>query len=195
MSRLFNLSIVWILASFVASGQTNWQLDKAHSNIGFSVAHLVVTDVPGSFKFFDGTVTTQSDDFATMKIAFTIDAASIYTANDKRDEHLRSADFFDVAKYPEITFKSTKVEKAGENSYRIAGELTMHGKTNPVTLDAKLRGPVSFMETTRIGVKATASLNRYDYDLKWNKTLEAGGLLVGEEVAININIELVKQVK
>jgi polyisoprenoid-binding protein YceI len=195
MNRLFSLSIILVLVSFVASGQTKWQLDKAHSNIGFSIAHLVVTDVTGSFKSFDGTVATTGDDFSTMKIEFTIEANSINTDNERRDEHLRSPDFFDAAKYPNLTFKSTKVEKTGENSYKITGDLTMHGKTNPVVLEATLRGPVMFMETTRVGVKAATSLNRYDYDLKWNKTLEAGGLLVGEEVAIIINIELVKAVE
>jgi polyisoprenoid-binding protein YceI len=193
--KLFSLSIFLVLFSMVASGQTNWQVDKAHSKIGFSVTHLVVTDVPGNFKSFDGTVTTKGDDFTTMKVDFSISANSINTDNEKRDEHLRSPDFFDVAKYPTLTFKSTNVEKIGENVFKITGDLTMHGITKPVILEAKLRGPVSFMETIRVGFKATTSLDRYEYDLKWNKAIEAGGLLVGKEVEITINMELVKEGK
>jgi polyisoprenoid-binding protein YceI len=193
--KIFFLSAYFVLFSSIALGQTNWQVDKAHSNIGFSVAHLVVSDVPGRFKSFDGSVTTNGDDFTTMQVEFTIDANSINTENEKRDEHLRSPDFFDVATYPKLTFKSTKVEKTGENTFNISGNLTMHGKTNPVTLEATLRGPVSFMQTTRVGFKATTIIDRYAYDLKWNKTIEAGGLLVGKEVEITINIELIKEAK
>lgn len=193
--KMVSLTLFILLFTIAASGQASWQLDKAHSNLGFSVSHLVVSDVAGSFKVFDGTVTTEGDDFTTLKIDFTIDASSINTDNEKRDEHLRGPDFFEVAKYPTLTFKSTKVEKTGENSFKITGDLTMHGKTKPVTLDAKLRGPVEFRGTPRIGFKATTSLDRYDYDLKWNKALETGGLLVGREIDITVNIELMSEGK
>jgi polyisoprenoid-binding protein YceI len=193
--KILSFFISFVLLSLAGVGQTIWQLDNAHSNIGFSVAHLVVSDVAGSFKSFQGTATTKGDDFTTLKVDFTIDANSISTDQEKRDEHLRSTDFFEVDKYPTLTFKSTKVVKTGENSYKITGDLTMHGKTNSVVLEAKMRGPVDFSGTTRIGFKATTSLDRYDYDLKWNKALEAGGLLVGKEIDITVNIELMREGK
>jgi polyisoprenoid-binding protein YceI len=100
---------------------------------------------------------------------------------------------FDVTQYSALTFKSTNIEKTGENTFKITGDLSMHGKTNPVILQARLRGPVVFMGTTRVGFKATTTLDRYDYDLKWNKALETGGLLVGREVEVTINVELIKE--
>ena len=191
--KMVFLSMFCMLTIIPVSGQTVWQLDKAHSSIGFEVTHMVVTDVPGKFTAFEGTVTTAGNDFTTMKVEFTIDANSITTENERRDAHLRGADFFDVNTYPTLTFKSTNVERKGEKEFKITGDLTMHGKTNPVTLDAKLRGPVESMDKTRVGFKATTSLDRYDYDLKWNKVLETGGVLVDKEVDIVINIELIKE--
>ena len=189
--KLFYINIYIIFLCLVAAGQTNWTIDYGHSQVGFTVTHMVISEVEGSFKKFEGTVTTEGQDFTTMNISVTIDAASVFTNNDRRDSHLRGPDFFYVEKYPNLTFKSSKVEKSGDNQFRIFGDLTIRDKTNPIILNTKMRGPITdYRGNTRVGFKATGSLNRFDYDLNWNNMLETGELVASKEVEITINVEL-----
>jgi polyisoprenoid-binding protein YceI len=171
-----------------------WKIDPVHSNVEFTVTHMMISEVTGHFKDYTVTLTQGKEDFSGSMLTATIKAASISTDNDMRDNHLRSADFFDAEKYPELTFKSTSFEKTGENEYRITGDLTMHGTTQSVVLDTKYNGQVKDPKgIVYAGFKATGRVNRYDFGLKWNKLLEAGGLMVSENVDITLNIKMVKQ--
>jgi polyisoprenoid-binding protein YceI len=155
---------------------------------------MMISEVTGHFKDFTVMLTQGKEDFSGSTLTATIKAASISTDNDMRDNHLRSADFFDVEKFPELTFKSTSFEKIGEDEYRITGDLTMHGITKSVVLDTKYNGQLKDSKgTVYAGFKATGRVNRYDFGLKWNKSLEAGGILVSENVDITLNVKMVKQ--
>jgi polyisoprenoid-binding protein YceI len=180
----------------VAFGQTStWSFDPAHSHASFSVRHLVISNVRGELGKLAGTVTLDEKDVTKSKVEATIDATAIDTREPKRDEHLKSPDFFDVAKFPTITFKSTKVEKSGKDGLKVTGELTMRGVTKPVTL--KVAGPTAAitdpMGNPRRGASATTKLDRRDYGVAWSKVLEGGGAVVGDEVAIELEVEMVKQ--
>lgn len=186
-----------LLTCFVSLGgfaQQKWTIDVSHSNIQFTVSHMVVAEVTGRFTDFTGTVIGSKEDFTDARAEVTIQVSSINTDNIKRDEHLRSSDFFDAAKFPEIKFISKSVAKEKENVYTIAGDLTMKGITKPITLEAVYRGQVKDpWGGTRAGWKARASLDRFDYGLTWNKLIETGGLVVGRTVQMEFNVELVKQ--
>lgn len=174
--------------------QTKWTIDASHSNIQFTVTHMVIAEVTGRFGEFSGSVTTTKDDFTDAKAEVTIKVASINTDNAKRDEHLKADDFFDAAKFPEMKFFSKSVAKAADGRYIIDGDLTMKGVTKNVKLDAVYRGQVKDpWGGTRAGWKAKSSLDRFDYGLTWNKLIESGGLVVGRTVEMDFNIELVKQ--
>lgn len=188
------LTYLFILAiAAVSFAQTSWNFDKAHSSIGFNVDHMVVAEVEGEFAKFEGTFSADKDDFSDAQITFTVDVASITTDNEKRDGHLKSPDFFDVAKYPQMTFKSKAFTKTGNKTYKLVGDLTMRGVTKEVTLDVKYGGTIADpWGNTRAGFKISGALNRTDYGLEWNKILETGGLLVSEEVRIVGRFELIK---
>ena len=195
MKRLsLSLFLVLILSLPVFVQATEWKFDQSHTNIGFSITHLVISDVTGRFKEFDGTLTSDSDDFSGSQVSIVIKTASIDTDNEKRDGHLRSADFFDAEKNHEITFKSTSFEKVSDKKYKVSGKFSMNGVTKDVVLDATLTGVITDpWGGTRAGFKAVATLERYDYNLTYNKALEAGGFLIGKTVDIIINVELVKK--
>ncbi|HZA52118.1 MAG TPA: YceI family protein [Myxococcaceae bacterium] len=165
-------------------------IDPAHSNAMFAVRHLMVATVRGEFGKVQGTLTLDEKDITKSTVTATIDTASIDTDEPKRDDHLRSADFFDAQKYPAITFKSTKVQKA-KNGLKVTGDLTIRDVTKPVVLEVE--GPTKPikdpMGTTKIGASATTKINRQDYGLKWNRPLEAGGVVVGDEVRITLDLE------
>jgi polyisoprenoid-binding protein YceI len=168
-----------------------YQIDPAHSTVGFSVAHLVISDVKGRFNEFEGTLVLEGDKLTDIK--GTIQTKSIDTGIAKRDEHLRSPDFFDVAKHPTIAFTSTKIE-ARDGKAVITGQFTMHGVTKEISAPVKVKGPITDpWGKKRVALKATLTINRKDYGLTWNKALETGGVMVGEEVEIEINAEAVKQ--
>ncbi len=174
--------------------QTKWKFDKAHTNIGFSVTHLVITEVEGKFKKFKGSVITDGNNFENAKIEFSADVNSISTGNKKRDNHLKSDDFFNAAKFPKLTFKSKSFKKVSDNKYKLVGDLTIRGITKEVTLDVTLNGIIKDpWGGTRAGFKITGEINRFDFGLKWNKLIEAGGAVVGKTVRIIINAELKKQ--
>jgi polyisoprenoid-binding protein YceI len=183
--------------SVSAKAQTNWNVDASHSKLGFAVTHMMVSETEGKFKIYEGKISSSKadSDFNDAKIDFTVDAASINTDDEKRDGHLKSADFFDVAKFPKITFVS-KSMKAGKikNTYILVGDLTMHGVTKSVTLNAigasKIVKDPYGME--RYAFKVTGSINRKDFGLVWNAVLEAGGVAVSEDVRLDINIEITK---
>jgi polyisoprenoid-binding protein YceI len=175
-----------------AAAASEWTIDTAHSSAGFSVKHLMVSTVRGSFAGVAGTVAIDDKDVTKSKVDVTIDAKTIDTGNEKRDEHLRSADFFDVEKFPTITFKSTKVEAGDAGALKVTGDLTMHGVTKPVTLAveplaATIKDP--WGRTVR-GASATARIDRKDWGLTYNKTLDAGGVAVSDEVKLELDVEL-----
>ena len=194
MSRLSSASVLFaslLLAGFSYAGDT-YDVDPAHSTVGFTVQHLVISKVSGAFKDFTGTVELD-DKGAIVAAEATGQTTSIDTRNEKRDEHLRSADFFDVAKYPTITFKSTAAKEVGGKKV-LEGELTIHGVTKTVSAPYVLTGPiVDPWGKTRIGIEAGITINRADYGLTWNKALETGGMVVSDEVAISVNLEAVKK--
>lgn len=166
-----------------------FDIDSAHSLVGFEITHMMINDVEGKFKEFNGQLTWDAADPSKSIISGTIKAQSISTDNDKRDEHLRSPDFFDVAKFPDISFKTTKIEKRGEG-YVGTGEITMHGVTKPVeipfTVTEKMDDPFG---NTRIGLKGALNINRKDFGITWNKALDKGGMLLGDEVRITLKAE------
>lgn len=186
---------VLMLTVLLASAQkTKWTFDKAHSKIQFDVAHMVISEVSGQFHDYEGTILADKEDFSDAKIEFSIDVKSVDTDTEKRDQHLRSADFFDVEKYPKITFKSTSMKKAGEKQYKLTGDFTMHGITKTVTLDVKYGGTVKdSYGNIKAGFKITGTINRTDFGLKYNSVMESGGLLIGEEITIICKVELLKQ--
>lgn len=168
-----------------------YNIDPMHTTVGFAVSHLVINTVHGKFNEFEGTVAVDEGQISAAQGI--IQAKSINTGIDKRDNHLRSGDFFDVEKFPKISFQSKRVEKRGDESILVA-DFTMHGVTKELQLPAVLKGPIKDpWGNQRIGLQARAKLNRKDYGLKYNQALETGGLVVGDEVEIEINAEAVKQ--
>ncbi|HEX6226932.1 MAG TPA: YceI family protein [Chryseolinea sp.] len=173
---------------------TKWNLDPAHSQIGFKVKHMMITNVSGSFEKFDVQVETENKDFATAKIQFTADIDSITTANKDRDNHLKSGDFFDAATYPQLKFTSTKVEKKDDESFVLSGNLTIRDVTKAVKLDVEFGGiGKDPWGNEKAGFTITGKINRTDFKLNWNAALETGGVLVGEEVKIQAELQLIKQ--
>ncbi|OJT27557.1 protein yceI precursor [Archangium sp. Cb G35] len=183
-----------VLASPSLAFAAEFTIDSAHSAANFSVKHMMVSNVRGAFSKVTGTANIDEKDITKSTVEAVIDATTINTNEPKRDEHLRSADFFDTAKYPTITFKSTKVEKAGQG-LKVTGDLTMHGVTKPVVLEAEgftteAKDPWG---NTKRGGSATTKINRKEFGLGWNSVLETGGVAVGEEVTITLDLELNKK--
>jgi polyisoprenoid-binding protein YceI len=194
MKSLKMLVLALFVAAMAAAQPTTWKSDPAHSNITFAVDYMVLTEVTGNFKEFNATMTSDGENLGNPSVNVSIKTSSINTENDRRDAHLRSADFFDAEKYPEITFVSKSFEKGEGNQYKITGDLTMHGVTKPVTLDAKYMGQAKDMRgNLRVGFKGTTTVNRMDYGVKYNATLETGGLLIGNNVTVTINAQFIKQ--
>lgn len=182
-----------ILISQPLAAQTVWDIDTSHSSVQFRVKHLMISNVSGSFNKMSGKATFDGKDFASMTTEAVIQSGSIDTRDPKRNEHLRSADFFDTATYPTITFKSKRVEAIRDNRFKLVGDLTMHGTTNEIILDVEASPVVKGMRgESRIGVRAVARLNRQDYGIKWNRALDAGGVVVGNQIDITLDLELVK---
>jgi len=169
-----------------------WTIDKPHTNVKFSVAHLVISDVDGNFKSFDGSMESSKPDFSDAKITFTAEVNSINTDNEMRDNHLKSDDFLNAAKFPQIKFISTSFTPQGDNKYKLVGNLTIRDVTKSVTFDVKYGGTVVAMGGTHAGFKGTTKIDRFDYNLKWSKATEAGGLVAGKDVEITINVDFKK---
>ena len=187
--------IAMIVALPAFAHADNWQIDPMHTSVEFTVRHMMISNIKGVFEKTSGTVTVEGSDPTSAKIDATIDASSIDTRVDRRDEDLKSPNFLDVAKYPTITFKSTKVEAAGEGKWKVTGNLTLHGVTKSVVLDVESSGaPIKDpFGNTRAGASATTKINRKDFGLTYNKTLETGGVMVGDDVAISIDVEAIKK--
>jgi polyisoprenoid-binding protein YceI len=193
LKRLSSLALPLALA--LAAGPaaaSSWVLDADHTTVGFSVRHMMVTEQKGAFDTFTGAIELDDKDLTKSTVNVTIDAASINTKSKKRDDHLRSPDFFDVAQFPKLTFTSTKVEKAKDGGYTVTGNLSLHGVTKPVTLTMAplsdgLKDPWGNIHR---GTTAVAKINREDFGLKWNAAIEKGGVVVGKDVTIELQIEL-----
>jgi len=174
---------------------TTWQIDPAHTAAGFSVKHMMIATVRGQFKGVTGTVNWDDQDISNSIVDVTIDANTVDTGEPKRDADLKSANFFDVAHYPTITFKSTKIERISAAKMKVAGNLTIHGITKPVVLDVE--GPSGAVKdpwgNTRVALNATTTVNRMDYGVKWNAKMDGGGIVVGDDVNINIDLEMIKK--
>ncbi|CAM4077213.1 YceI family protein [Lederbergia lenta] len=172
-----------------------WNVDIAHSNVDFSVRHMMVSKVKGSFNDFTAEVEADPNDLTTASLTFTINMASIDTRNDDRDNHLRSADFFEVEKYPELTFTSTEIKRKSEDTYAVTGNVSMHGVTQPETFNVTFEGvakdPMSGAEKAGFSVEGT--LKRSEYNLTWNASLETGGVLVSDDVKIHLEIQAAKE--
>ncbi len=192
-SLLSSLALATVLfTGTVLADASKWAIDPVHSRVTFKVSHMVVSEVDGQFKSYTAKAMLEEPDLTKSQVEFSADVASIDTGDAKRDEHLKSPEFFDVAKFPKLTFKSTKITKAGKG-YKLKGELTIHGVTKEVTLDATmsqaLKNPWGKMVRA---AKITGKIKRGDFGLNWNKTLDQGGLLVGDEVTLEVKLELNK---
>lgn len=172
---------------------TKWSIDSTHSEVGFKVKHMMFTNVSGKFKTYDAEITTEDDDFTKSEISFSADINSIDTNNTDRDNHLKSADFFDAENHPKLTFKSSSLTKSGDE-YQLTGELSLHGITKTVKLDAEVSGLLKDpWGNTKVAMNISGKINRKDWGLNWNSALETGGVLVGEDVKLNIELQLLKQ--
>jgi polyisoprenoid-binding protein YceI len=171
-----------------------WKIDPAHSSAEFKVKHMMISHVKGSFSGLSGTLTENPAEPTLSSVEASLDVSTISTGDAQRDAHLKSADFFDAEAYPQMTFKSTRVEKQGEGEYKVTGDLTLHGVTKPVTF--AVEGPSAPGKdpwgNTRIGLSATTKINRKDFGLSWNAALETGGILVGEDVQITLEVQFIK---
>jgi len=173
---------------------TKWVLDPSHSEITFKVKHMMFTNVSGKFDTFQATAESEGENFENARFEFEAETASINTGNGDRDNHLRGSDFFDAEQFPKLTFSSTSFSQKSGDDYTLTGNLTLHGVTGPVTLDVEFGGLAQDpWGNTKAGLSATGKLNRKDFGLNWNAALEAGGVLVGEEVKLHIELQFVKQ--
>ena len=196
MKRCITLMIgLFVLVAPVLADAVTWEMDPAHSSFQFKVRHLTVSNVKGDFSKFQGVAIIDDQNIAHLKVEVAIDVASVNTGHAQRDEHLRGPDFFDVTKYPTIGFASKKVIKNDMNRLKVIGDLTFHGVTREVTVDVE--GPTPEVKDPwgnfRRGVTATTKINRRDFGLTWNKVLDTGGLVVGDEVDIYIEVELIRK--
>jgi polyisoprenoid-binding protein YceI len=183
--------MLFVTASFAAAD--TWTFDKAHSSIGFSVRHLVISKTKGYFGDYDGSVSFDGKDLSTGSVTVTIQMASIDTDNEDRDKHLRSADFFDAENNPTMTFVSKKIVPGEDNAFTMTGDLTIKGVTKEVTLDGEFYGVLDDpWGNTKAGFSATTTINRQDFNVTWENKLQDGSLVVGNDVTINLEIELTK---
>lgn len=179
------------LSQVALFGQTKWSVDNAHSSVRFTVVHMVISEVEGSFKTYNATITASKPDFTDANIDFSIDVNSISTENEMRDNHLKGPDFFDAAKFPTMNFKSTSFKKVTGNNYELLGNLTIRDVTKPVKFDVVYGGTVKDPRgTVKAGFKATSVISRAAYGLKWNNLTEAGGAVVSDDVSIQLRLEL-----
>ena len=194
MRNLKFLATLLITISTLTFSQTTWTVDKSHSKVGFSVSHLVITDVDGFFKDYEAQISSNGDDFSTANVELKVNTSSIFTDNEKRDDHLRSDDFFNSEKYPQMTFKGKSMKKVGDKKYKLTGDFTIRDVTKQVELDVKYNGMVKDpWGNTKAGFKITGEIDRFDYNLKWDKAIEAGSLVVGKDVELVIDLQLVKK--
>ena len=190
---LITAGLAGLLSFPAVAGTTTWQIDPKHSSAQFAVTHLMISTVRGEFHQLNGTVVVDDADISRSSVNVTIDATTVDTREPDRDKHLMSADFFDVAKYPTMAFKSTKVESAGPGRLKITGDLTIRGVTKQAVLEVSApKSPIKDpWGLQRTAVSGSTKINRQDFGVAWNKTLDAGGVVVGDEVNINLDLEMV----
>lgn len=187
------IAILMMALPTLSMAQTKWDIDNAHSQVMFNVSHLVISEVTGHFKTFSGNITAGKPDFTDAKIDFEVDVTSINTDNQMRDDHLKGDDFFNASKYPKMVFKGKELKKVGGNKYKLTGDLTIRDVTKTITLDVTYSGTVKDpWGNTKAGFKIKGTVNRFDYNLKWNTLTEAGGAVVGPDVEIICNLQLSK---
>ena len=192
---LVQLCLMALLFSLGINAQTKWTVDKVHSNVKFSVSHMVVSEVEGSFKGFDGTIVVSKDNLSDAAINFSVDVASVSTDNVNRDNHLKSDDFFNAEKFPKMTFVSKSMTLVGGNKYKLVGDLTMRDVTKSVEFDVTYGGKIQTNDGGyKAGFKARATIDRTNFGVNFTGTLKAGGLMVGNDVEIIVNVEM-NQVK
>jgi polyisoprenoid-binding protein YceI len=191
MKKINTLLAALVFTAGGALAQTTWSIDKAHSKIGFSIPHMAISEVEGNFREFEASVMSKSADFNGAEVTFTAKTASIDTDNERRDNHLKSPDFFDAEKHPEVSFKGNLVKEGGK--YKLKGDLTMHGVTKPVEFDVTYGGTISTGRGEKAGFKIAGTLNRKDYGLTWANKTPTGELVVGDEVTIIGKIEIDKK--
>jgi len=173
--------------------KTNWKLDPSHSEVTFKVKHMMITNVTGGFGDFNVAAVTDGDDFSKADITFTAKASSINTNSEQRDNHLRSAEFFDAEKFPEILFKGSDIKKVNDENFVLTGELNIRGSSKSISLNVEFGGiQKDPYGQIKAGFTVTGKFNRKDFGLNWNATLEAGGVMVSEEVRVNCEIQLIK---
>lgn len=193
MKRLAVVVALAVSAGAAASAETEtFVFDKSHSKVGFSIRHWV-TQVEGRFKEYDGKIWLDRAKPSDSRVEITIQAASVDTENERRDNHLRSADFFEIEKYPTITFKSTRVEPKGKDLYDVAGELTIHGVTKTLTVPVRHTGFVNLGKQEKAGFELTIAINRKDFGIVWNRTADQGGVMLGDDVVITLLVEANKE--
>jgi polyisoprenoid-binding protein YceI len=191
--KVFASTLVLFSAAVALAAPAKYTIDKDHSKIGFSVRHMMISEVEGNFKDFDGSFTFDADKDALSDGHFVAQTASIDTGNAKRDEHLQSADFFDAKKNPTIEFKNTKLKKVSKDKYKWSGDLTMRGETHPLTMDLEHKGTIKDpYGNMRAGFAAVGTLKRSEWGLKWNKAMEAGGVAVSDDVKLKLDVEAVQ---
>jgi polyisoprenoid-binding protein YceI len=189
MKKLFLVALV-LFAHSALFAQTKWNVDVVHSSVKFTVEHLVISEVEGMFKTFNGSMTSTNPDFTGSTVEFTVDVNSISTDNEMRDTHLKSDDFFNAEKFPKMTFKSTSFKKISGNKYALVGNLTLRDVTKSVKFDVTYGGTAKDgYGNTKAGFKASTVINRFDYGLKWSALTEAGGMTVGSDVTIDLRLE------
>lgn len=191
MKKINTLFTLLVFAAGSAFAQTTWTVDKAHSKIGFNVQHMAISEVEGNFKDFDATLVAKSDDFHGAEVTFSAKTASVDTDNERRDNHLRSPDFFDAEKHPELSFKGNLVKEG--TKYKLKGNLTMHGVTKPVEFEVTYGGTLKTQNGAKAGFKLVGQINRKDFGLTWSKTVPTGELVVGDTVDIIGKIEVDKK--
>ena len=193
MNKSIVISVLALLVALASPVRSSWKLDNGHSKVKFSVTHMLISDVEGTFKTFGGTLDAAKPDFSDGAVQFSVDAGSVNTDNDMRDKHLQSDDFFNAAKYPAMQFKSVSWKKVDDRTSVIEGDLTIRNVTKRVKFNVTYGGTVKdAWGKTRVGFKANTVIDRFDYDLKWNKLAEAGAV-VGKDVAITLNLEFVQE--
>jgi polyisoprenoid-binding protein YceI len=199
MRNLLRWGLAGIVAVTTAGSAAQaevYEIDPSHSTVGFKIRHLAISSVPGRFGDFSGTIEFDPKNIEKSHTEASIAIKSINTENTKRDDHLKGADFFDEAKHPAISFKTTKVEPVSESTFKATGDLMMHGVTKPVTLDVEYTGSATDpWGNKRVGFAATTSLSRKDFGITWNKALDAGGVVLGDEVKVTLEIEGIEKKK
>ena len=187
--QLFSLVILALMVSGLAA-QTTWNVDKVHSNVKFNVSHMVVSEVEGSFRGFEGSLVASKADLSDASIKFSVDVNSVNTDNERRDGHWKSEDFFNAEKFPKMTFVSKSFKPLGGNKYKLTGDLTIRDVTKTVEFDVTYGGQINTGRGIKAGFKARVTIDRLQYSLKYAPALEAGGLAVGKDVEIIVNLEM-----